>query len=123
MNLRLSALDEEIYLAEQLITLNHQALDNALEQSLQRTRDRARATLTSPIVIVGAAALVGYWLFKRRGRGHQSPEGVTAKKSLLGMLAAAGFSLAQAHFGGPIGMAQWAAGKLSRRQAPPPVEF
>lgn len=124
MNLRLSALDEEIHFAEQLIVQNRMALDDALSQSAQRARNKARATLTSPAFLIGAGSLLAYFLFgKRRGAAATA---APVKKSLWGIVGAGVFSLVQARFGGPVGLAQWIIARTASRRhisQPQHVEF
>ncbi|HKO88454.1 MAG TPA: hypothetical protein VJU83_08050 [Burkholderiales bacterium] len=119
MNLRLSALDEEIYLAEQLIGLRRQAFEESVVASAHRAREKARDTISSPMFLigmVGVGTVIGYLVSGKPRRAVSETTAEVKKKSILGMLGAAAFSIAQARFGGPVGLAQWVASKIATRQ-------
>lgn len=118
MRLRLAALDEEVRLAEQAIIRNRKAFEDSLAFSAQRARERTRAALSSPaflLSLMGVGAMLGYLILGKRST--EAPLAATKKKSMWGVLGATAFSLAQARFGGPVGLAQWVLGKLSRHGA------
>ena len=119
MSLRLSALDEEIYLAERLIALRRQAFEDSVLESAHRAREKARDTLSSPMFLlglVGVGTVVGYLVFGKRREQAPNTTAEIKKKSILGVLGATAFSIAQARFGGPVGLAQWIAAKISARK-------
>lgn len=117
--LSLASYDLEIHEAEARLMAERQTFDAALKLSAQRARDTAVSTMTSPKFLLGAIGfgfIVGRFLLRKHHEPVQQEHAVV-KKSVLGALAAAAFSLVQAQFGGPIGMARWAATKwIERRQ-------
>ena len=111
-----NAYDEEIQAAEQVIALNRMEFEGALSNAAHQARTSARNALTSPWFLAGALGfglMAGKLMFSRRP-SPQATESV-AKKSLAAIVLGAAFSMAQAHFGGPVGMARWAMMKLGAR--------
>jgi hypothetical protein len=118
--MRFNVLDDEIYQAERLIALNRSAFDTTVSDTLDHVRDRTRNTLSSPKFLLGllaAGGLVGYMLLAPRERIVLETPPSAAKKSLWGVIGAGAFSLVQAQFGGPVGLARWILTKLNAGKA------
>ena len=126
--MKLSSFDDDIAAAERRIVRNKQAFDFALSDGLKQIKLSARNAVTSPFFLVGAAG-VGFLLSRLfvSKAPPPAPESVpssVAKKSLFGVIATAAFSIVQAQFGGPIGLARWVAIKIlsaSRRRQREPL--
>jgi hypothetical protein len=112
-----NAFDDEIRAAERNIALNRAEFDASVSGAAHQAREAARNVLTSPWFLVGAAGLgllVGHLSF--RTKVAAPADGSVAKKSMWGLAATAAFSLVQAHFGGPVGLAQWVMTKIAARR-------
>ena len=110
----LSHYDEEIREAEADLTAERQRLDDAVSLCIHRARETAVSTMTSPQFLLGALGfgfVVARFLLGRPSAQAAKSDKAVAKKSFVGALVAAGFSIVQAQFGGPLGMARWATNK------------
>lgn len=108
MKLSVSALDGEIAAVERAITADRRLLERAFVDYVENVRETAVTTIASPKFLLGAIGvgfIAGKFLF--RGKKRRKTDGAPVKKSLLGLLGAGAFSLAQAQFGGPVGLARW----------------
>ena len=129
MKLNPAALDDEIRAVEQVIASDRKLLEEAVVGYVEGARTSAINTITSPkflLAAVGIGFVIGKFLLRgEKNRAQQKEEGAPVKKSVLGMLAAGAFSIANAQFGGPAGMARWAAGRLYeyRRSRAATAEF
>ncbi|HKY01254.1 MAG TPA: hypothetical protein VJM53_01750, partial [Burkholderiales bacterium] len=104
--------DEEIREAEARLVMERQILDANVSLCIHRARETAVSTITSPqflLAALGFGFITARFLLRPK-QGSKQETGV-AKKSLIGALVATAFSIVQAQFGGPLGMARWAATK------------
>lgn len=128
MKLTPGAMDSEILAVERAIVADRKLLEQATVDYVEGLRETAVTTMASPKFLLGALGvgfIVGKFLFRPRPKQAEAP----AKKSLLGLVGAGALSLAQARFGGPVGLARWLISRsrnagASRRDAvaaaPPP---
>lgn len=113
-----NAFEDEIRAAEQNIAFNRMELDAAIHNATAQARNAAKNALTSPLFLVGALGFglaAGHVIFKRKAPPPTTAANV-AKKSMWAIAATTAFSLVQAHFGGPVGMARWVLTKIAERR-------
>lgn len=106
-----SAFDDEITAVERALTADRRLLERSLVDYVDDVRGNAVNTITSPKFLLGALAagfVAGKFLLRERpAKAEQQP----VRKSVLGLLGAGALSLAQAQFGGPVGLARWLTGQ------------
>jgi hypothetical protein len=121
MKLTPGAMDAEILAVERAIVADRRLLEQATVDYVEGLRETAVSTMASPKFLLGALGvgfIVGKFLFRPQPKKDAAP----VKKSFLGLLGAGALSLAQAQFGGPVGLARWLiartrSAKASRRDA------
>lgn len=114
MRLSLSALDGEIDAVERAIASDRKVLEQAFVGYVDSLRETATSTITSPKFLLGALGvgfIAGKFLLRGNKRGKDA-DAAPMKKSMLGLLGASALSLAQAQFGGPLGLARWITTRL-----------
>lgn len=108
MKLSLAALDGEIAAVERAIAADRKLLEQAFVGYVENVRETAVTTIASPKFLLGALGvgfIAGKFLF--RGKKRRKEDSAPVKTSLLGLLGAGALSLAQAQFGGPVGLMRW----------------
>ena len=120
MKLSLAALDGEIAAVERAIVADRKLLEQAFVGYVENVRETAVTTIASPKFLLGALGvgfIAGKFLF--RGKRRRKDDSVPVKTSLLGLLGAGALSLAQAQFGGPVGLVRWVTTRIyqARRAA------
>jgi hypothetical protein len=117
MKLSLSALDGEIAAVERAIAADRKLLEQAFVGYVDNVRETAVSTIASPKFLLGALGVgfvAGKFLF--RGRKRRKEDSAPVKTSLLGLLGAGVLSLAQAQFGGPVGLVRWITTQIYQRR-------
>ncbi|HEY9396193.1 MAG TPA: hypothetical protein VIQ28_01055 [Burkholderiales bacterium] len=108
MKMSLSALDGEIVAVERAIAADRKLLEQAFVGYVENVRETAVSTIASPKFLLGALGvgfIAGKFLF--RGRKRRKGDSAPVKSGVLGLLGAGALSLAQAQFGGPVGLVRW----------------
>ena len=115
MKMSISALDGEIAAVERAIAADRRLLEQAFVGYVDNVRETALSTIASPKFLLGALGvgfIAGKFLF--RGGRHRKSDGAPVKNSMLGLLGAGALSLAQAQFGGPVGLVRWISAQIYR---------
>ena len=115
MKLNPAALDEEIHAVERAIASDRELLGEAVVGYVEGARADVVNTITSPkflLAAVGVGFVVGKVLLRGENKQtRRAEDGAPVKKSMLGLLGAGVLSIANAQFGGPVGLARWIAAR------------